>query len=293
MERRSFLPALLGFLLPLPLMGLLYLALSGDEVPLPVPQGRFLVPMLTAAERQSLRTYGQECQTDADCEPRLRCTYDREGRRSCVDSACGTNRDCPRDHVCRTQRAPNGKDLMRACARVGVRKEGELCDNFPVIPEEGCERHLLCSGFCGRPCRLNEPSSCPEGFNCRQDDDGPVCVPSCEGRSCPEGQRCITGLAGGIGSICMKVYGQDCELNPCPQGLRCIQTPSPSAPGKIWMECARSCGDTPCPDGTVCSFYQCRTACDLQGPPVCGPGFACRRHDPGQPWACMPSSRSE
>jgi hypothetical protein len=36
MERRSFLPALLGFLLPLPLMGLLYLALSGYEVPLTV-----------------------------------------------------------------------------------------------------------------------------------------------------------------------------------------------------------------------------------------------------------------
>jgi hypothetical protein len=296
MKWRALLPVLLGLLIASPLMWLLHSMTSGYDVPLPVPHGRSVVPMLSPEERLRLRTYDQECQTDGDCEPPLRCTYDRMGRGYCSDSECRTERDCGRDYVCRAQGVINGKDLRRACSRVGERKEGEICESFPDIREEGCERGLLCPGFCGRPCRLDETASCPEGFTCKEGLNGPSCVPTCEGRSCPDGQRCITGLLGGIGSVCMKVYGQDCDLTPCPQGLHCTRIPSTTNPGNIWMECLRGCGgkeDSPCPEGSACFLFQCRRACDPHGPPSCAPGFACGQQNPSQPWVCRPSSRSE
>lgn len=288
--------ALLGVLLPLPLMWLFRLAMQGYGVNTSVIQGRFVVPMLLPEQRAALSTYGQDCQNDADCGPHLRCNEDEVGHLYCIDSECNTDSDCPEEYVCRLERSLSGNAWMRRCSRIGVRKEGEICEGFPSIREEGCEKGLICTGFCGRPCRLGEPSSCPEGFNCKADEDGPACIPSCEGRACPEGQRCITGLLGGIGSICMKVYGQDCELTPCPQGLSCTRIPSVRSPGRIAMECLRDCGgteDPPCPEGTACFLFQCRQACDPQGPPVCVPGFACGRDHSSQPWVCLPTSRSE
>jgi hypothetical protein len=297
MKWRPLLFVSLGLLLPIPLLWLSYISMPGHGAHLPLShQDKVLVPMLSPEERLRLHTYEQDCQTDADCEPRLRCFYNmRTERQYCTDSTCMTNEDCPKDFACRTLRADNGKELLRICSLEGLRKEGELCEELPAKLEDGCEKGLICYGFCGRSCRLDEPSSCPEGFVCKEGDNGPSCLPTCEGRSCPEGQRCITSLLGGMGSVCMKVYGQDCELNPCPQGLECDLNTAAMTPGKIWMECLSACaGNEPrCPEGTVCSFYQCRKACDPQGPRVCAPGFACRRKHPNQPWACLPSPRSE
>jgi hypothetical protein len=293
MKWRAILSILLGILLPLPLVWLLSATMSGHGTHPTLPQGLRLVPMLTAEERQRLRTYDQACRTDAECESPLHCLGDRRtGRKHCTDSECLAESQCPPAHVCRARFTENSQEVVLGCSRVGVRKEGELCEEFPSIPEDGCEKGLLCQGFCGRPCRLDEPSSCPDGFVCKEGSDGPSCLPTCEGRACPAGQRCVTSLMGGIGSVCMTVHGQDCELTPCGKGLDCSIEVYPTAPGEVWMQCLGLCGDTEprCPQGRVCSLYQCHQACEPDGPSVCEPGFACRRH-PSSQTVCRPDSR--
>lgn len=296
MKWRTVLPGLLGvLLLPLPLLGLVYLAMSHPGARPSPPTGHHLVPMLSPEVRQGLRTYEQDCRTDADCESQLRCFYNlRTGRQYCTDSTCGTDEDCPEDFACRTLRAHNKEDFIRVCSLQGSRKEGELCEKLPRLLVDGCEKGLICSGFCGRPCSLEQPSSCPEGYVCKEGDHAPSCVPTCEGRACPAGQRCVS-LMGGHGSVCMTVHGQDCELNPCPQGMYCTRSTYPTTPGKIWMQCLRRCGRStaPCPEDSACFLFQCRQACNPEGPPVCEPGFACGRNQPGQPWVCLPGTRSE
>jgi hypothetical protein len=296
MNWRTLLSSLLVLLLLLPLAWLLSIALSGHGPSLLLPQGKALVPMLSHEERLRLRTYDYECRTDADCESPLRCFYNpRTERQACADSTCMADSDCPggfacRSFPCHTLEARNGKDLVRICSPLGVRKEGERCASLPATRDEGCERGLLCQGFCGRPCRLDEPSSCPEGYFCREGNNGPSCLPTCEGRSCPEDQRCLP-FSAEKASVCTKVHGQDCEQNPCPQGAQCTRYAYPTHPGEAWMECLRPCseGEPLCAEGSVCYLYRCRKSCDPEAASACGPGFACKSR-PGEPWTCVPDT---
>lgn len=258
-------------------------------------QGANIVPMLTREERHRLLTYERDCRTDADCEPPLRCFFnDRISRSFCTDSKCMTDLQCPEDFACRTFDADNGKDRVRGCSLVGIRKEGESCRRLPDTRKYGCGRGLFCQARCGRPCRLEDASSCPAGFFCDDGPDGPSCLPTCEGRTCSEGQRCVA-LWGRV-SICARIHGPDCELTSCPEGLKCEVYDHLPPADELWMECLHGCGgkeDPPCPEGSACYLYRCRKSCDPQGPPVCAPGFVCGRQEPSQPWVCLPSSRSE
>jgi hypothetical protein len=294
MNWRTALPALPGLLIPLPLVWLVYIAMSGSGSRLHSPQGKSFVPMLTHEERLGLRTYEHDCRTDADCDPQLRCVYDvRTARGRCTDSTCMEDAHCPVGFACNPQGTLNEKDLVRACLLLGVRTEGELCELQPQDRKDGCARGLVCQGFCGRPCRLNEPASCPEGYFCYDGIEGASCLPTCEGRSCPTGQRCVQLM--GKPSTCMTVHGQDCELNPCADGLHCMRNAYPDARGHIWMECLQACGKSkpPCPEGTACFLFRCRKSCDPKDSSVCGPGFGCGRNHPSMPWACIPSFESE
>lgn len=295
MRWRTLLTVLLGFALPLPLAWLLHSTLlSGYGTDQPPARLGNLVPMLTPEERQRLSTYEQTCQTDTNCEPPLRCFFNmRTATQYCTDSTCMRDEHCPKGFACRTLDV-DGTDLLRVCSLVGVRKEGESCTVLPSIREEGCEKDLFCEGRCGRSCQMNEPSSCPEGFFCQPGLDGPSCLPTCEGRSCPEGQRCVR-MDGRV-SVCATVYGQDCEQTPCPQGQDCMFHTYPWHPGRVWMECLRDCGGPdalPCPEGTVCHLYQCHKSCTPEDPSICGPGFACARRSTREPWTCVPGSRQE
>jgi hypothetical protein len=297
MKWRTRLAALLGILLPLPLMWLLFVGVYGqwdgtdaDSAP---SQQRYLVPMLTPGERQGLLSYKQECGTDTDCEAPLRCFFNMLVQHSyCADSTCMKDQHCPEGFACQTWATDNDKDLIRICSLVGVRQEGEVCLMLPREREDGCARGLLCRGLCGRPCRLSEPASCPEGYFCADDPSGPACQPTCEGRTCPEGQQCVPRGEGV--SICARVHGPNCLKEPCSQGRLCWVDDSPMRTDELWMQCLQPCG-TPdaaaCPEGTVCHFYRCRTSCTPEDATACPPGFTCQAR-PKEPWTCVPDTRS-
>ncbi len=294
MNWRPLVAPLLCILLPLPLVGLLSIPLLGPDLGQPHAPRPNVVPMLTPGERQGLRTYKQECRTDADCDQPLRCFFNMLVQHSyCSDSTCMTDEDCPEGLTCQTWATRSGKSQLRICSVVGVRKEGEVCLLLPREREDGCERGLVCRDRCGRPCRLEDPSTCPDGSFCEDDPSGPSCQPTCEGRSCPEGQRCVS--RGGRISICAQVLGQDCQLNACPQGQVCSVHEYPEHAHSVWMDCLQPCdmqGDpTCCPEGTVCHLYRCRKSCTPEDPSVCGSGFKCG-HRPGEPWTCIPGLKS-
>lgn len=294
MKWHTLLAVLLGLLLTLPLAWLLGMSVKGPGAgSIRRPEQTNLVPVLTAEERHRLLTYERDCRTDADCEPSLRCFYnERISKRFCTDSKCMTDMQCSEDFACRAFTTENGKDQIRGCALVGTRKEGEPCRRLPDTREEGCERGLLCQTRCGRPCQLDEPSSCPTGFFCDDGPDGPSCLPRCDGLTCPEGQHCVE-VAKDV-SICASIHGPDCKRTACPQGQDCLVHASLPPGNEVWMECLSRCADSEprCPEGTACYLYQCRPSCDPQAPSACPPGFACGRQEPSQPWVCLPSARN-
>ncbi|WNG51347.1 hypothetical protein F0U60_49855 [Archangium minus] len=209
-----------------------------------------------------------------------------------------TDQHCREGFVCRTQTTTSRGDPLRVCALVGVRKEGEVCMAHSSTRDYACEDGLLCHLRCGRPCELDDPASCPEGFFCHEGaEDGPLCQPTCEGRSCPEDQQCVVRRPSPQGrqvSLCARVYGQDCRQNPCPEGQLCRLHEYPEHPETVWMECVSICDEqTPvCPDGTVCHMRQCLEACTPEDPSSCEPGFACHRKTAQEPWRCEPTPRA-
>jgi hypothetical protein len=194
MKWRTLLAVLFGLLLPLPLLWLecvsAYAFIYGTDLSRPWGWGH--VPMLSIGARYGLPTYGVQCFSDADCDSPLRCFIQGSERfHRCMDSACVTDKDCPEDFTCRNLAVGNGRDLLRVCLLVGGRTEGQPCERFAFTREEGCARGFLCNGTCGRPCRLNAPSSCPEGFLCERGEDGPLCKPVRQDPPCPAGELCF------------------------------------------------------------------------------------------------------
>lgn len=247
-------------------------------------------PVLSAEERLRLQTYHRECLRAADCEPPLGCLLDpRAGWFYCADSACSTDAQCPEGFACVPLPSNEEGPLVRYCIPPGVRKEGEACISVPGEREEACEPGLLCGqGWCGRPCQLDTPSSCPEGFFCGDTTPGPACLPTCEGRACPDGTRCILDDSAGA-SACAVVYGQDCQHTPCSEDRECIAIFGSRKAGHVWMKCSPECGKDrpPCPEGLVCNRRTCLKPCEPNGPNVCDPGFSCQKRVEQQPWLCQ------
>jgi hypothetical protein len=295
---RTLLVSMSGLLMTLPLAWLLCVTMFGWDASVPHTQAKTPIPMLSPEERRSLLTYGHHCKTDTDCEPPLRCFFSTHTmNRYCSDSRCVTDMQCKEGFTCRTQPLSNG-DSLRVCSLVGVRKEGEACQAHSPSNDYACEQGLLCHSRCGRPCKLEDPSSCPEGFFCHDGSgDGPSCLPTCEGRTCAEGQQCVIldrpALEGKHASICARVYGQDCQQNPCPQGQTCLLQVSPQPVDAVWLQCVSGCAsDAPCPEGTVCHRYMCHKSCTPEDPSSCEPGFVCHRKASQEPWRCVPAPRA-
>jgi hypothetical protein len=285
---RMLLVALACVFLLLPLVWLMSIAMPWTNN----TQGQWsekLIPMLSPEVRQSLLTYRRDCRTDADCEPPLGCLIKSSSQlHTCLDSTCETDKQCDEGFSCAPLKTASGNAIVRTCALVGERKEGEQCGVLAAVQRDGCERGLLCQGRCGRPCRLDAPSSCPEGFFCSEGREGPPsCLPTCEGRSCPEGLECIQRGKGA--SVCARMHGDDCRKNPCPKMHRCRVIEPPQRPWELRTECMRICDkDSSCPAGSFCHAFVCRKPCDPLVPENCGQGFTCGRHYPGDPWYCIP-----
>lgn len=276
-------------LLPLPLLGLVYMALRPPPPPRPMETRANLIPALSLEVLRPLPTYGRLCTTDADCDPQLGCLHiESELRSECTDSRCMDDKDCPEDFTCLAFKTRSGKSLVNRCSLIGERKEGELCEPLARSVRIGCMRGLLCQeGWCGRPCQLDDPSSCPTGSFCAEGSEGlPSCLPTCEGRACPEGQQCTPDTGGA--SFCSQVHGPDCRETPCGKDQLCRLSSPPQRPWEIRTECRQLCDfKSPCPEGFVCLRYECRKACDPQGPPTCGPGLVCGQYKPSDPWYCI------
>jgi len=255
-------------------------------------QGAKLVPILARDERRALLTYGRSCQDQKDCDPPLACLSLAPGRQSvCADSSCMTDLQCKQGFTCRTRQAPGNGPLVRRCVLIGVRKEGQPCFDNAREKDSACEQGLLCSGSsCGRPCQLDVPSNCPEGFVCRADPEAPSCQPFCRGGDCPEGQECVG--AGTDEAECMAVIGENCQRQPCPEGQQC-KVVSYTPETEVWsatMECLTPCDGThPCPEDSVCFRGGCRRKCGPDAQDVCGAGRQCHEYPSKQLWLCEPS----
>jgi hypothetical protein len=281
----------MGVLLPLPLLLLLW-GLR-PEGPAKTPSGVPISPILTDEQHLRLMTYGRRCGPGRECEAPLGCLFDvRYPRSTCTDSECATDAQCLEGEVCRILATWGGGPYVRRCVPVGPRQEGEGCIELPRDKRNACAARWLCggkNGWCARPCRPGDTKGCPEDFFCADTIPQPICLPTCEARGCPPGQRCIPFDEGT--STCAQVYGPDCLQTPCPDGLKCEVAYEPQYPGKVWMECVEPCGEgkPSCGDGKVCDGWHCLPACDPHGlPDACGEGYHCSRSWEHGPFSCQP-----
>jgi hypothetical protein len=288
MKWRARLAILLMFLLPVPLIWTMSsLLLPGMGTSKTREEGRRLVPMLPPDETRRLLTFERDCQRDEDCEAPLACMSGQFMWKSiCVASTCAMDADCDQGLSCHS--VTEGERVLRMCGPPGEKTEGAFCMELPRTRSLGCAPGLMCTyKQCRRPCQLDGPNVCPEGYFCSAEDaKGPVCLPTCEGRSCPEGQRCMAGEHGI--SICVRLHGTDCQLNPCPADQVCEVAVQELQNG-VWMKCIPSC-DTqarPCPNDFMCLDGRCFQRCNSDAPGTCGSMEKCVGLWEDHPGLCM------
>ena len=256
-------------ILPLPLALIIGSALH-PAPPLHTPAR----PLFPVDQARALSTYGNPCLRPEDCEAPLGCLERGElGRGICLNTQCETDSQCDPGKYCRTLPTMGGGLPLRRCDQLhGESPEGDACAVGLTYAEDRCAQGLLCNrGWCGRPCRLEEASSCPEGFFCQHGLNGPSCVPTCEARGCPKGLQCARE-ADGI-SVCAQLRGSDCPAGSCPEGSHCTFTNLRfvDAGLALRLECIAPCGEgrPACPSGRVCVGSRCLRECDPQGNGTC------------------------
>lgn len=288
MGRRSGWGGFVGALLPLPLI-LVWVAAQREVHPARAQAS--VSPVLSHEERMQRTTYLRHCEKSSDCESPLQCLR-RWDIAICTDSECMTDVQCREDEACQEFETDDHGPRVRACITQGRKREGERCKSLPSNRAEACEPGLRCfEGWCGRPCRRDVPMRCPQGFFCAE--DAAVCLPTCEGGTCPEGQQCVrlnNRQGDQNGSTCVVVHGDNCQQSACPEGLLCQVFDVPRRPGEAWMGCRQRCGEgrPACAQGLLCRYGYCRQPCDPQASGGCGSGEKCDRYAPEEPWVCQP-----
>lgn len=248
---------------------------------------RAVSPILTLDERRELMTHERSCKKAEDCEPPLGCLNLGSGHSICMASECQTDLQCAEEFTCRALKSRGGGPWIHTCIVRGTAEEGEPCSSSYTFQQEAvCRPGLLCNGHCGRPCQLDDSSSCPEGSICLKGREGPSCMPTCEGRTCPEGQECVPFKDGS--SVCGKIWGENCQRQGCPEGTSCRTSYFPGSPGEISMECIQRCGEgrPPCLEGTLCDQRMCRRPCDEKDAHACGPQEVCSYFPVTRRWLC-------
>jgi hypothetical protein len=244
----------------------LALQLSGQE------------PLRTSIGFDRLAPHDGGCRGNADCPSVQACVVDRGHLQQCHPNECDKDSECPTGDVCREVGSVLAEPGVRLCTPVGQSREGQDCNELSTEAAQRCAPGLLCNVmFCGRPCRLDEPASCPESFACREGSKGPSCVPSCKPGRCPEGLSCVQLPASYGLSLCTEVLGENCLEHPCPLGQKCAFTFTASWPHRIPMACTKTCGqDKRCPQGFLCRKDTCLQECSPSVAGTCGPNRRCQ-----------------
>lgn len=287
MKWRLLLAPLIALLLILPLAWVLRWIPGVSRPPNATGADHRLVPRYSPEEHGHLRTLYGHCSGDEDCEAPLICL---KGllliRPFCTASECVTDLDCSQGFSCRS--LPMGQRVVRLCAVDGQVDEGGRCQRIPVRPGSGCKPGLVCAaGLCVRPCLPQALPSCPPGFFCGSEDvEGPVCLPTCEGRSCPQDQHCVRLQQGA--SICARVHGTECQQAPCPAPRKCEVFAPAKREGEVWMRCTSPCTQQapPCAEGWTCVAGVCRRVCEREDAGTCGPAEMCKALEPDGPGLC-------
>ncbi len=231
-------------------------------------------PVLTQAALREHPTFDRRCHNQKDCEPSLGCAWKtRAHGPRCLASECESDIQCEPGFVCRA--VPTEGPVVRVCSLIGTQPELGKCEDVPDDKEWGCGPGLLCNGFeCGRPCRLGDPSSCPDEAVCSDGVNGPSCVRSCARTGCPSGQECIQLTEGGR-SGCGVLISENCFLRQCPTNQRCAAAVGTS--GRVLLRCDTLCDrDRPCRDGMFCMDGVCRLPCERSKPfESCPPQQVC------------------
>jgi hypothetical protein len=251
-------------------------------------QGKPISPFLSWNERHKLLSFERPCQKSTDCDPPLGClNIDGGGQSFCVASECLTDLQCQDGFTCRVLKSRGDGPLVRYCVPTGSVPEGTLCVEAPANRQGACLPGLICSGWCGRRCLLDDPSSCPQGSFCTDSLNGPLCLPSCTEGTCQAGQHCIRFHD--TTSACATVDGEDCQHTPCPEGRKCSFTYSPGQ-NQVEMECIIPCDEqTPsCPQGDICHWRACRHPCDRNDSTTCEPGERCTEYPVEKISVCQP-----
>lgn len=287
MKGRALLVIASVVLLPLPLIWIASRLLLGN---LPASgsreQGSELVPIISPYVARQLPTFERDCEKNADCDAPLACVDQLMWKRGCVASMCATDADCRDGLSCHSIAAEDR--VLRLCGASGTVAEGKFCTEWPRLQKWACAPDLVCTAkSCRRPCQPQDPQSCPEGFYCHAADvKGSVCLPTCEGRTCPEGQRCVVLEYGA--SLCARVKGTDCQLHPCPAGQVC-EVVARESQNRVGMMCLLSCNPQApsCPEGFSCMGDRCIQSCKADAPGTCGPLEKCAGAREDQPGLCL------
>jgi len=220
------------------------------------------------------------CRMDSDCPAGQGCVANRETRRmECLSSDCEEDAHCFPGFTCRAANTGESGPIIRRCTPEGVRSEGERCDSGYISRNGSCREGLRCIGeVCTRPCRLEDPTSCPMGHTCEEGMDGPGCVADCRQLGCPNGQRCKHIKDSRY--QCLEAVIGTCPETPCAEGELCVKR-LPRGRGAFW--CARACNPIfadSCPSGYVCGMASpttsaCFRACDPHDFRSCDEGWTC------------------
>lgn len=227
--------------------------------------------------------YKHSCRSAEDCPAPLSCLQDfRYQAVVCEASECESDMQCEGDEVC--QAVPTEGPLVRLCLPRGTLEEGAICSFFPRKPENNCRPGLSCNfGHCGRPCRLDDPLSCPRGTFCREETGQTSCAPTCLETGCPSGLDCIPHRPWipkqAPLSLCVKVIGRNCFKEPCQDGQECYTQYNESLmTAATW--CITRCDAThPCANGETCYNGLCLRRCRLDVPTDCAPYETCGTFD--------------
>ncbi len=229
---------------------------------------------------------GTDCTKDTDCASLL-CEDPGDGRKRCLTPCKGGAGICLAGEACAANLGECGGCVEASILHAG-RGLGEPCtddsncDSGQCLSDAGMQ-------YCTTTCSAD--ADCADGFHCRVEADGGVCVRGTRGGV---GTGCVVNEDCANGSFCASRGDshwctQFCsDSMPCPDGYSCtaVGTASLCVPnqGLVGDACTSS-GDCLSALCTAGANATCTRHCGPMTP--CSPGFECRRTVDGTDAVCL------